>query len=127
MMARGEIGDQYEIGYSGPRTPGSCEEDQTLIRASFRLRYQFDLPDKDCVYHLRFGFKNIRSGVEAGSFEVEGTTDNDQTWHIYSGTMFVPYHVRLTIRAWLEQDSQGGSFPNCDSVFEAKRSLTTSN
>lgn len=114
MMARGEPGDRFLIGYSGPRLPGTCRESQHLTRVSWNLRYQFNLPDKDCVYHLRFGFVDIRTGEETDSFEVEGTTENDQDWHTPSGTVFVPYHIRLKIRAWLEEDSQGGLFPDCE-------------
>jgi len=114
MMASGEVGDQYDIGYSGPREPGSCRPAQFLTRVDWDLRYQMNLPDKDCVYHLRFGFEDILTGKERDSFEVEGTTENDQTWHTPSGTVYVPAHMMLTIEAWLEEDSQGGFFPDCE-------------
>lgn len=30
--------------------------------------------------------------------------------------MFVPIHMRLTIRAWLEEDLQGYPFPDCETI-----------
>lgn len=120
MMARGEPGDRFAIGYSGPRKPGTCEESQTLVRVSSRLRYRFNLPDKDCVFRLRFGFRNIHSGKLEDSFYVSGTTENDQIWHVFNDALFVPYHFHLEIEARLIEDSQGWPFPDCESLSESE-------
>jgi hypothetical protein len=116
MMARGNPGDRYFIGYSGPRLPGSCRESQYLTKVGYSLRYRFNLPDKDCVYHLRFSFDDIRTGLQTDTFEVTGTTANDQTWLMTPAgrTVYVTYHTRVRIHAWLEEVSQGGLFPDCE-------------
>jgi hypothetical protein len=115
VMAGKDVGYRYRIGYSGPREPGTCQESQMGVRADIRMRYRYNLPDKDCVYHVRVGFENARTGFEMDHFEVEGTTADDETWRIKTDTVYVPLHMHLTIEAWLEEVSLGGLTPDCES------------
>lgn len=120
MMARGGVGDKYYIGYSGPRQPGSCKQSQRKVKAHYRLRYLFEVPDKDCKYNLKVTFENRSTGVETDSIQVSGNKDNSDVWRVATGQIFVPYHIRLKIRAWLVEESQGGVFPGCDHGFESE-------
>lgn len=105
----------YEIGYSGPRVPGSCKSSPYVTKVDYELRYQFNLPDQDCVYKLRFGFKDVNSQVELDTFSVSGTTDDDQTWHEKTGSIFVPIHMNLTVKATIDERSS-----TCLSAFESE-------
>ncbi len=120
MMAGGNVGDQYYIGYSGPRQPGNCRYTKRTTRAYYQLRYYFDLPDKDCVYNLKIDFVNFFTSKIEDSIQVSGTTANDQTWRTATGYIYTPYHIILKLRAWLVEDSQGGWLPSCDTFTESE-------
>ena len=119
MMKKGETGDRYNIGYSGPRQRDSCKQSEHLMEVRWNMDYSFNLPDRNCVYTLRFGFEDITSGKERGSFEVVGTTDNDQEDLSANGNVFVPIHMQLKIKAKLTERSVG-STNNCSSLAQSE-------
>lgn len=116
MMNSGSIGERYYIGNSGPRDPRSCRESQRRIRVDVTLRYKFNIPDKDCIHHLLFGITD-RAGNGTGSFRVKATKANDDTWRTASVEAAMPYHMRLNVGTWLEEDNDGG---NCAGIFESE-------
>lgn len=125
MMKKGGTGDRYKIGYSGPRQPGSCKESEHLTRVRYDLDYSFDLPDKNCVYTLRFGFEDIGTGKERDSFEVVGTTDNQLTDLSDSGYIFVPIHMQLKVRAKLTERNHSFTDNNCNSPAQSEAWIET--
>ncbi len=119
MMNKGETGDLYNIGYSGPRQRGSCKQSEHIMEVRWDMDYSFNLPDRNCVYTLRFGFEDIASGKERDSFEVVGTTDNDQEDLSANGSVFVPIHMQLKIKAKLTERSVGAT-NDCLSVAQSE-------
>lgn len=116
MMQLGDVGDRYPIGYSGPREPGSCRQANLLIRADYRLRIRWNLPDRHCRYVVRLAFQDIGTGKETGNIVYEGTTDNDETWFVRTGTVVVPIHMQLKLRGELIERGSG----SCASAFESE-------
>ena len=120
MMKKGETGDRYNIGYSGPRQRGSCKQSEHIMQVRWDLDYRFNLPDQNCVYTLNFGFEDLATGIERDSFEVVGTTDNDEEDLAKNGNIFVPIHMRLKVRAKLTERDQSFSDNQCLSVLETE-------
>ena len=123
MMARGAVGDRYDIGYSGPREPGSCHQANPILEASWRMRFRWNLPDQDCDFKLRFRFREIPSNRLTGEFVVTGNTGNDSEWIVEDGTAFVPIHMRLEVQAKLVYVNRSTILPSCASLLESEAFL----
>jgi hypothetical protein len=120
MNTPGDVG-RYYIGYSGPREPRSCKQSRSLILADWDIRTRFNLGDKHCRYYLRVAFVDQVTGEEIDHFEFSETENNDNTWRTYSGSVEVPHHVQLEVRAWLDWIPNSDIItPSCDSVFESE-------
>ncbi len=116
LMESGSIGASYYIGYSGPRAPDSCRENNQRVTASYNLRYRYNVPDKDCTHRTRIAFFDL-DGNYVSRFTVSGTQENDEVWRNATGSVSVPLHMTLRIETeLLEQDG----FGSCAGIFESE-------
>lgn len=109
--------EPFFIGYSGPRQPRSCQTRRIPVKADYEIRYRFNLGDVDCRYNMEIGFTDLVTGKKTDSIRFSATEANDNTWRTPNGTVMVPYHMRLSIRAWLTEESTSIFFPDCENYL----------
>ena len=119
MMDSAPVGDQYYIGYSGPRAPG-CKDTSATIEVSYELVYRMNLADQDdCRYNMQLSFEGLDSGenrADGGSISVSSTRDT--RWVRRTGRIQLPYHMKLVWRA--SMDDVSGRFSSCINYLGAQ-------
>ena len=119
MMANAAVGDQYYIGYSGPRAV-ECRELQGNVQASYELVYRMNLADQgDCRYDMQLSFLGLDFGanrVDGGSISVSSTRDT--SWVRRTGTVQLPMNMKLQWRASMQDVS--GNWSTCANYLGAQ-------
>ena len=113
LMKSGFVGEEYYVGYSGPRAAG-CKDTISNISASYELTYLIAPADQDdCRYNMSVSFKGLEFGTtrsDGGSISV--STTRDTGWVTKRGTVSVPPHMRLELDA--SMDDVSGIISKCD-------------
>lgn len=119
MMANANVGDKYYIGYSGPRADG-CKDSVPTISVRYELVYRINLADQDdCKYNIGVSFEGLDSGesrADGGSINVSSTRDT--SWVRKTGTVRIPYHMRLRVNASMQDVSP--SYRTCANYLGAQ-------
>jgi len=120
MMANAGVGDKHYIGYSGPRADG-CSDNVATVDVSYDLVYRISIADLqagDCRYTMKISFEGLDSGVsraDGGAITVLSTSDTG--WKRNTGTVKMPYHMRLKVSASMVDIS--GALSTCSGYFGA--------
>lgn len=120
MMALGNIGDQYDIGYSGPRRPGTCHQANLVINVDYEIRVRWNLPDRNCRFDVNVAFEDLASGRITGRLDFDGSVDDEDEWNIETGSVNVPIHMNLKLRGILIDRNDDGFLPDCESLLESE-------
>jgi hypothetical protein len=123
MMALGAVGDQYEIGYSGPRLPGTCQAANPYLVVDWETRIRWNLPDQNCRFDVTMRFEDLETGRETGRLSFSGSVDDENQWYVRGGsgaTVTVPIHMNLKLVGKLIDRNNAGLFPDCDSLAESE-------
>jgi len=119
MMASSAIGEKHYIGYSGPRADG-CKDTVGTVEASYELVYRMNIADQDdCKYNMQLSFNGLDFGdnrADGGKISVSSTRDTK--WVRKTGTVRLPYHMKLSVSASMQDVS--GSLSNCINYLGAK-------
>lgn len=119
MMANAVIGEKHYIGYSGPRAAG-CKDTVATVEASYELVYRMNLADQDdCKYNMQLSFNGLDSGVnraDGGKITVSSTRDT--SWLRKTGSVRLPYHMKLSTRAYMQDVS--GPLSSCVNYLGAQ-------
>jgi len=114
------------IGTSGPRTSeNSCAPKESTVTASYTLGYRHNQADVDC--HLNFkvtayglnspGSDDNRGNGTSFSFKRDGSIALVGGAAKRTGTIKLPYNMKLQLDLWLTRES---GFGNCSSIFETE-------
>ncbi len=119
MMDNGNPGEKHYIGYSGPRT-GSCKDTVGTVTASYALHYSINIADQDdCKYHMELAFKGLDFGTNrADGSTIKLSSTRDTYNRVKTGTIQLPYHMRINWKAHMEDVS--GRFSKCINYAGAK-------
>ena len=112
MNTDDNVGDRFAIGSSGPRL-SDCAEDNRYIDVDYGLEYSINLGDqRQCRYNLSLNFHDLNnvSGGPVGRVEVSSTVDIDEG--VKTGSIRIPIHSRLFLRANMTNSS-----PDTGSIF----------
>jgi hypothetical protein len=119
MMASAAIGEKHYIGYSGPRAAG-CKDTVATVEASYELVYRMNIADQDdCKYNMQLSFNGLDSGVnraDGGKITVSSTRDTK--WVRKTGSVRLPYHMKLSFRAYMQDVS--GPLSSCVNYLGAR-------
>ena len=119
MMANAVTGEKHYIGYSGPRAAG-CKDTVATVEASYELVYRMNLADQDdCKYNMQLSFDGLDSGVnraDGGKISVSSTRDTK--WVRKTGSIRLPYHMKLSTRAYMQDVS--GPISSCVNYLGAQ-------
>jgi len=119
MMDTAVVGEKYYIGYSGPRADG-CKDTVANIRVSYELVYRMNIADQDdCKYNMSLSFEGLDSGVQrADGGKISVSSTRDTSWVRKTGTVSMPYHMKLKVDAWMQDVS--GSLSKCINYLGAR-------
>lgn len=119
MMASAAIGEKYYIGYSGARANG-CRDTVATVNASYELVYRMNIADQDdCKYNMQLSFKGLDFGTNrADGGQISVSSTRDTTWLRKTGTVQLPYHMKLSVRAYMQDVS--GPRSKCINYLDAQ-------
>jgi hypothetical protein len=119
MMRDGYIGETYYIGYSGPRAEG-CRDTVGTIAVDYELVYRINIADQDdCRYNLDLSFDGLDFGANrADGGEINISRTRDSGWIRRTGSMRIPLHMRVNVKA--SMDDVSGSFSKCINYLNAQ-------
>lgn len=112
MMSNAAIGDRHYIGFSGPRAD-NCKDTVGTIEVEYELTYLINIADQnDCQYNLNLEFKGLNEGADrADGDTVSVSSVVDTNFITDTGTIQIPYHMRLELNADMVDVS--GPFSSC--------------
>ncbi len=123
MNTDDNVGARFAIGSSGPRLP-DCSEDNRVIDVDYGLEYSINLGDqRQCKYNLSLNFHDINNVARGhvGRVEVSTTVDIDEG--VKTGSIRIPIHSRLILRANMTNatpDTGSIFFNKCGSIAKSE-------
>ena len=118
IMDTKATGYRHYIGNSGPRAAG-CSDNVGAVRATYRLDYRINPADQgDCRYNMTIKFKGLNYAgqpyIRSNGGSIEVSHSQDTGWTYKTGTVNIPYHTRLNVKAVMVDIATG--FKSCLSL-----------